>query len=66
MGGACLGIQYLPIYPDGQGKLVWGIQLFMLIGTGGIVYFAACHLMGLGTIRPFSRQAPPHSPANIE
>jgi putative peptidoglycan lipid II flippase len=46
---ACVGVQYLPIYPSGSGKLVWAAQLLILMTTGGVVYFGMAALLGLTT-----------------
>ena len=54
---ACVGVQYLPVYPVGSGKLVWATQLTILMLTGGAVYFAAAAALGLtGQIRMLSRR----------
>jgi putative peptidoglycan lipid II flippase len=54
---ACAGVQYLPIYPDGSGKVVWAIQLTILMLTGGAVYFGAAASLGLtGQMRLLSRR----------
>jgi putative peptidoglycan lipid II flippase len=47
MGAACLGVQYLPVYPSGETKLVWLAQLTILMATGGGAYFAACAALGM-------------------
>jgi peptidoglycan biosynthesis protein MviN/MurJ (putative lipid II flippase) len=54
---ACVGVQYLPVYPVGSGKLVWATQLTILMLTGGAVYFAAAAALGLtGQMRMLSRR----------
>jgi putative peptidoglycan lipid II flippase len=53
---ACVAIQSLPIYPHGSGKLIWGMQLVILMGTGGLVYFAACAVMGMKVLERLSRR----------
>ena len=45
---ACIAVQHLPIYPHGESKMIWGLQLLILMATGGIVYFGLCAAMGLG------------------
>jgi putative peptidoglycan lipid II flippase len=47
MGLACWGVQRLPGYPTGAGRLHWLGQLVVLIGVGAAVYFGACYWMGL-------------------
>jgi len=44
---ACVGVQYLPFYPGGAGKLVWAVQLLILMTTGGVVYFGVSAALGL-------------------
>jgi hypothetical protein len=46
---ACVGAQYLPLYPSGSGKLVSAAQLLILMTTGGLVYFGTAALVGLTT-----------------
>jgi putative peptidoglycan lipid II flippase len=56
MWAACIGVQYLPFYPAGEGKLDSAVQLMVLMITGGLVYFGAATLMGLTSPRRiFSR-----------
>ena len=53
----CVGVQSLPIYPVGSGKLVWATQLTILMLTGGGVYFAAAAALGLtGQMRMLSKR----------
>jgi peptidoglycan biosynthesis protein MviN/MurJ (putative lipid II flippase) len=47
---ACIGAQHLPIYPHGSHKLTWAIQLSVLMGVGGLVYFGACAVMGMNVM----------------
>lgn len=53
---ACIGVQYLPIYPHGSHKITWAIQLFVLMGVGGLVYFAACAVMGMNVMEHIPRR----------
>jgi putative peptidoglycan lipid II flippase len=53
---ACIGVQYLPIYPHGSHKITWAIQLFILMGVGGGVYFIACALMGMDVMQHIPRR----------
>jgi hypothetical protein len=55
MGAACLGVQRLPIYPRGEGKVVWLCQLVALMGTGVVVYLGLCWGMGVGVLRQLVR-----------
>lgn len=49
MWAACIGVQYLPIYPTGDRDTVFAVQLLILMSVGGLVYFGACAAMGLST-----------------
>ena len=37
MLAACLLVEHTPLYPHGQTKLIWAIQLFLLMGVGMFV-----------------------------
>lgn len=39
-----------PIYPGGSGKVVWAVQLFLLMGVGAAVYVGASLALGLDTV----------------
>jgi putative peptidoglycan lipid II flippase len=51
MGLACWAFTRSPLYPRGEGIVVWGAQLFGLMLAGGTVYFGACAAMGLGVMQ---------------
>ncbi len=51
MCAACLALPHLPIYPHGQHKITWAIQLCLLMGVGGLVYFGACAAMGMDVMQ---------------
>ena len=54
---ACVGVRYLPVYPSGSGKVIWAMQLAILMLTGGGVYFGAAALLGLtGQMRMLSKR----------
>jgi peptidoglycan biosynthesis protein MviN/MurJ (putative lipid II flippase) len=53
---ACVGVQYLPVYPHGHGKIVWACQLTILMLTGGLVYFVACAGMGIDVTKHLRRR----------
>jgi putative peptidoglycan lipid II flippase len=46
MAGACLSVQHLPIYPDGNSHIASAIQLAILVVTGGATYLLACRILG--------------------
>ena len=50
MFAACWGVQRLPIYPHGSGKMIWAVQLIVLMTTGGLIYFGACAAMGINVL----------------
>ncbi len=50
MGVTCLAIEHIPGYPTGERRTIWLAQLVIIMGVGGLVYLAACHLMGLETV----------------
>jgi putative peptidoglycan lipid II flippase len=53
---ACIGVEHVRIYPHGAGKIVWAIQLFILMSVGGLTYFAACGLMGIDVMKHVRRR----------
>jgi putative peptidoglycan lipid II flippase len=55
MLGACTALQYTPIYPEGQSKSIWAMQLALLIGTGAVTYFGMCAVLGINVLRQIRR-----------
>jgi putative peptidoglycan lipid II flippase len=53
---ACVGVQYLRIYPHGNSKMVWADQLAILVLVGGLVYFVACAAMGIDVLKHLRRR----------
>lgn len=51
MLGACLAVQWIPGYPDGNAKFHRALQLLILVTTGGLSYFAACAAMGINVVQ---------------
>ncbi len=47
MALACQGVRMLPFYPQGEGKIIAGMQLITLMTTGAVVYLGACGGMGI-------------------
>lgn len=47
---ACVAIQHTPLYPHGERKIIWAIQLVELMTLGGAVYFGLCAAMGMNAI----------------
>jgi peptidoglycan biosynthesis protein MviN/MurJ (putative lipid II flippase) len=54
---ACIGVQYLRIFPNGHGKMIWAAQLGILVIVGGLVYFAACAAMGIDVMKHVRRSS---------
>jgi peptidoglycan biosynthesis protein MviN/MurJ (putative lipid II flippase) len=50
MLAACLGITHVPGYPHHGGRIVWALQLIILMSVGAGVYLAACAVMGVGVM----------------
>jgi putative peptidoglycan lipid II flippase len=48
---ACNALQHTPLYPHGERKIIWAIQLLELMTVGGLVYFGLCALMGMNALR---------------
>lgn len=51
MGISCLALMHLPIYPRGDRKIIWAIQLCLLMVCGGGTYFVACMAMGIDLMK---------------
>ena len=50
MGSVCLAVQHSPVYPHGETKLAWAMQLVLLMAVGATVYLGLCIAMGVGVI----------------
>jgi putative peptidoglycan lipid II flippase len=51
MGGVLWSIKISPLYPRGQGRMIWSAQLALMLIVGAAIYFAASYAMGLDTFR---------------
>jgi putative peptidoglycan lipid II flippase len=51
MGLACWGLQHTPLYPHGEGWMVWAVQMVVVMTVGAAVYFAACAAMGMDVLQ---------------
>ena len=49
MGVALWGITISPIYPRGEGRMIWSAQLALMLVIGAAIYLAASYAMGLDT-----------------
>ncbi len=47
MTGVCLSIQYSPLYPTGDTRLIWAAQLLLISLTGAAIYLLVCRLLGV-------------------
>jgi putative peptidoglycan lipid II flippase len=59
MWAACVAVQYTPLYPKGgeaHHKIVWGIQLTILMTVGGLTYLGACMAMGIDVLQHVKRK----------
>jgi putative peptidoglycan lipid II flippase len=56
MGLACVLVRMLPFYPHGTSKLATAMQLGILMGVGGVTYFAACAALGLNVLEHVRRR----------
>jgi putative peptidoglycan lipid II flippase len=50
MTAACVMVQRVPGYPQGDSRLVWAVQMVILRGVGALVYLGACWGMGVGVM----------------
>ena len=50
MGLACWGLTHTALYPRGEGLVVWGSQLLMLMALGAIVYLGVCAALRLSMV----------------
>jgi len=56
---ACIAVQMTPIYPkemSAHHKLIWAMQLVILMVVGGVVYLGACMAMGIRVLEHVRRQ----------
>jgi putative peptidoglycan lipid II flippase len=51
MGAVCLAVKHSPIYPHGQTRLIWAMQLFLLLILGAGVYLGLCAAMGVSVMK---------------
>ncbi len=47
MGGVCVAIKFSPLYPHGQSRSIWAMQLGLLMISGGGAYLLVCALTGV-------------------
>jgi hypothetical protein len=51
MGAALWAIQLSPLYPRGNGRIIWSAQLALMLSVGAAIYLAGSYAMGLETFR---------------
>ncbi len=50
MGVACYAIKISPLYPHGDRREAWVLQLAILMGVGAVVYISACAALGVNVM----------------
>jgi putative peptidoglycan lipid II flippase len=50
MTAACLLVMKTPVFPHGETRVIWAIQLMTVMGVGAAVYVGACAAMGVDTL----------------
>ena len=45
MGIVLWAIKHSPLYPSGAGRMIWSIQLMLMLIVGGTIYLAASWMM---------------------
>jgi hypothetical protein len=56
---ACVGVRHSPLYPADIGrhhKLIWAVQLTVLMATGAVVYLGVCMAMGINVLEHVRRK----------
>jgi putative peptidoglycan lipid II flippase len=56
MLAVCLAIRYSPIYPGGERKIIYAVQLLLLVVAGSATYFISCMLMGIDVTKHLRRR----------
>jgi uncharacterized membrane protein YczE len=51
MGIACGLLKMSPLYPHAHGRLIWMLQLTLLLGAGVAVYLGTCLLLGVSMMK---------------
>jgi len=47
MAAICIAVKSSPLYPHGQGRIFWAVQLVMLLTLGAGVYLGVCAATGV-------------------
>jgi peptidoglycan biosynthesis protein MviN/MurJ (putative lipid II flippase) len=50
MTAACIAVQHLPAYPQGQSRLIWAAQLLLIMGVGATVYLGVCAALRVNVV----------------
>ncbi len=56
MAFACYGVQHVPGFPHGQTRIVWAVQLVLIVGVGAGVYLAMCGILGIDMLKQLRPQ----------
>jgi putative peptidoglycan lipid II flippase len=62
---ACIGVQHVPGYPQGETRLVWAMQMAIIMSVGAGVYLATCALMGVRVIEQLMPRRKAKRTANL-
>ena len=59
MGAACWLLKRTPLYPTGDDRLTWALQLLVLVTAGAATYLGACWALGVGMSHLLPRRRGP-------
>jgi putative peptidoglycan lipid II flippase len=51
MGAVCFAVKNSPLYPHGAGRIIWAVQLVMLLTLGAGIYLGLCAAFGITLIK---------------
>jgi putative peptidoglycan lipid II flippase len=51
MGAALWAMKMSPLYPRGDGRMIWSAQLALMLSAGAAIYLGVSHMMGVETFR---------------
>jgi putative peptidoglycan lipid II flippase len=51
MGAVCVAVKYSPLYPHGPGRIVWAVQLVIILTLGAGVYLGVCAAAGVTMLK---------------
>jgi putative peptidoglycan lipid II flippase len=56
MLAVCTLLQHSALYPHGQHKITWAMQLVLLMAAGGLTYFGTCWVLGIDVMAHVRRR----------